>query len=69
MLFITHGGQLSKVEALHFGVPVVSIAQFYDQHKNSEFYVQKGVGVKIARTDVSGETMSAAIREVLGKRR
>jgi len=64
-LFVTHGGQHSLLEALYFGVPVISIPQFFDQHRNSEFYVRKGVGLKIPLDELSEKSFSKALHQVL----
>ncbi|XP_054272570.1 UDP-glycosyltransferase UGT5-like [Macrosteles quadrilineatus] len=65
VLFITHGGLHSQHEAIHFGVCVIGIPQFFDQHRNVKFFEEQGVGVKIETEDLSEKTISAAIRKVL----
>ncbi|XP_047994958.1 UDP-glucosyltransferase 2-like [Leguminivora glycinivorella] len=42
ILFITHGGQLSTTEALHFAVPILGVPVFGDQFRNIFRAVQKG---------------------------
>jgi len=46
-LFITHGGQLSKLEAITRGVPVVGIQLFSDRRKNVLLAVLGGYGLLI----------------------
>ncbi|KAI8437496.1 hypothetical protein MSG28_011810 [Choristoneura fumiferana] len=48
-LFITHGGQLSTTEAIHYGVPVIGVPVLADQHLNMDTVIQKGLGLKRAR--------------------
>ncbi|XP_073959675.1 UDP-glucosyltransferase 2-like [Choristoneura fumiferana] len=46
-LFITHGGQLSTTEAIHYGVPVIGVPVLADQHLNMDTVIQKGLGLKV----------------------
>ncbi|KAI8437490.1 hypothetical protein MSG28_011808 [Choristoneura fumiferana] len=46
-LFITHGGLLSFIEAIHFGVPMITIPHGGDQYSNAEVAVKKGVAIKL----------------------
>lgn len=64
-LFITHGGVLSTIEALHRGVPVVGIPVFGDQRLNMVNAVNRGQGVMIPYGELTGEKLSNALDEVL----
>ncbi|XP_034838212.1 UDP-glucosyltransferase 2-like [Maniola hyperantus] len=46
-VFITHGGLLSILESLHFGVPVITVPVFGDQHSNAQRSVRGGHAVKV----------------------
>ncbi|XP_053676206.1 UDP-glycosyltransferase UGT5-like [Anopheles nili] len=65
-LFITHGGLLGTTEGLYHGVPMVGIPIYGDQELNLARAEQAGYGVKLDYDTLSEETISAAIRKVLG---
>lgn len=66
VLFITHGGQLSITETVHFGVPVISIPVFADQFLNSVRAEKKGYGKKVDLSYNMHEDIKVAINEILG---
>ncbi|XP_047513568.1 UDP-glucosyltransferase 2-like [Pieris napi] len=55
-LFISHGGQLSTIEAIHFGVPIISIPVCGDQMINSVTLKNKGYGISV---DLSGTRLAS----------
>lgn len=63
--FITHGGLLSTTESVYHGVPLIGIPVFGDQELNMARAAKDGYGVKISFKQLSGETLSAAIDELL----
>ncbi|XP_061727388.1 UDP-glucosyltransferase 2-like [Cydia pomonella] len=63
--FITHGGQLSTTEAIHYGVPVIGIPVLGDQYVNMEAVVRKGFGIKIRLAENMAEDIYVAIQEML----
>nr|XP_034837858.1 UDP-glucuronosyltransferase 2C1-like [Maniola hyperantus] len=46
-VFITHGGLLSILESLHFGVPVIAVPVFADQPSNALRCVKAGHALKV----------------------
>ncbi|KAF5304917.1 hypothetical protein FQR65_LT00801 [Abscondita terminalis] len=64
-LFITHGGLLSTTEAIYNGVPMIGIPFFGDQAANVAESVLKGYAVGIPYLELSEETLSKAISEVM----
>ncbi|GJQ80788.1 hypothetical protein Trydic_g9379 [Trypoxylus dichotomus] len=64
-LFITHGDSLSVQEAMYYGVPVVGIPLFGDQHGNLAKIVNKGVGKKLNYLDLDVSLIYETILEVL----
>ncbi|KAJ3692371.1 hypothetical protein LUZ60_012721 [Juncus effusus] len=44
--FVTHCGWNSTLESLAFGVPMVTVPQWTDQHTNARMVIQWGVGVR-----------------------
>jgi glucuronosyltransferase len=64
-VFITHGGLLGTTEAIIEGVPVLGIPIFGDQKMNTAKAVARGYGLEVAYNDVSEETISHALNELL----
>ncbi|XP_059051876.1 UDP-glycosyltransferase UGT5-like [Achroia grisella] len=66
ILFITHGGLLSTTEALHFGVPLIGVPIFADQHVNIYRAVNKGFARHVPLNKDMAEDLKEAIDEILG---
>ncbi|XP_061379743.1 UDP-glucosyltransferase 2-like isoform X1 [Danaus plexippus] len=63
--FMTHGGQLSTTEAIHFAVPVIGIPVAADQHVNMRSVANKGFGIYIKITEDITDDLYPAIQEML----
>lgn len=68
-IFITHGGQLSTTETIHFGVPIIGIPVYGDQFVNMNLAVNNGFGIKIGLTEDLSEHMEVSIKEILSNPR
>ncbi|CAH2095521.1 unnamed protein product [Euphydryas editha] len=64
-LFITHGGLLSKLEALHAGKPIIGIPFFADQYINVNRAVAKGFAKRINFGKNIPRELRIAIKEML----
>jgi glucuronosyltransferase len=64
-LFITHGGLLSAQEAMSRGVPLLGIPIFGDQSLNMGRAVSAGYGIVIEFENVTTESLTWAIREII----
>lgn len=64
-LFISHGGFLSTLEAVYFGVPIIGIPVFGDQHTNIATAVENGYALHVPLTGLSEEKLSKALNEML----
>lgn len=65
VLFITHGGLLSKFEAVHFGVQVLVIPFAFDQYRNARRAESAGYGKHLDFNDITKESLSNALNELL----
>lgn len=64
--FITHGGLMGFQEAVYFGIPLIGIPIYGDQHTNLKCAVAKKIAVSLASPDnVTVETLSYAVDKVL----
>ncbi|XP_046427724.1 UDP-glucosyltransferase 2-like isoform X1 [Neodiprion fabricii] len=63
--FVTHGGLMGTLEAVHAGVPMIGIPFFGDQAFNVLGYVHRGFAVHIDYDDINQLTFSKALNEVL----
>jgi MGT family glycosyltransferase len=63
---ITHGGNNTVTEALHFGKPMVVLPLFWDQYDNAQRMDELGFGVRLATYDFVDEELMAAIDGLLG---
>ncbi|KAH9636336.1 hypothetical protein HF086_012601 [Spodoptera exigua] len=64
-LFITHGGQLSTSEAIHYGIPLVGIPVMADQVLNMISVANKGFGIKVTLSEDMIPELDAAVQQVL----
>ncbi|XP_028129750.1 UDP-glycosyltransferase UGT5-like [Diabrotica virgifera virgifera] len=64
-LFITHGGLLSYLETIHYGVPVLTLPIFGDQRMNAAKANAGGYGVSVTFSTMTEEALSKALNEIL----
>jgi glucuronosyltransferase len=64
-VFLTHGGLMGTIEAVHSGVPMVGIPLFGDQEVNIRSYVSEGFAVKLNFNNITKESVLQALRTVL----
>ncbi|GEP39628.1 glycosyl transferase family 1 [Nocardioides psychrotolerans] len=64
-LVITHGGNNTTTEALHFGKPMVLLPLFWDQYDNAQRMDELGFGVRLSTYGFADEELTGAIDRVL----
>ena len=62
---ITHGGNNTVTEAMHFGKPMVVLPLFWDQYDNAQRMDEVGFGVRLPTYTFTDEEMRAALDRVL----
>lgn len=65
-LVITHGGNNTTTESLHFGKPMVVLPLFWDQHDNAQRIDELGLGVRLDPYRFTDEQLHGAIDRLLG---
>nr|XP_018900056.1 PREDICTED: UDP-glucuronosyltransferase 2B7-like isoform X4 [Bemisia tabaci] len=69
VLFLTHGGVSSLMEAIHYAVPIVGMSFFGDQPSNLAHAEHFGYGLHIPFRDLTQDSLRSAIRAVLEDKR
>ncbi|CAH1389496.1 unnamed protein product [Nezara viridula] len=69
VLFVTHGGLLSLSEAIYYGVPLIGVPVIADQVKNMAMMESQGIGRMLKLNNITRDTASWAISEVLSNNR
>jgi MGT family glycosyltransferase len=67
-LVITHGGNNTTTEAVHFGKPMVVLPLFWDQYDNAQRVHETGFGRRLATYAFRDEDMHGAIDALLADR-
>jgi MGT family glycosyltransferase len=65
-LVITHGGNNTTTECIHFGKPMVVLPIFWDQHDNAQRVDETGFGVRLATYEFEESELQGAIDRLLG---
>jgi len=64
-LVLTHGGNNTVTESLHFGKPMILLPLFWDQHDNAQRMDELGLGVRLAPYEVEPAELVRAIDRLL----
>lgn len=62
---VTHGGNNTTTEALHFGRPMVLLPLFWDQYDNAQRMDELGFGVRLDTYRFTDEELATAVTTVL----
>jgi MGT family glycosyltransferase len=65
-LVITHGGNNTTTEALHFGKPMVLLPLFWDQYDNAQRMDELGFGRRLGTYSFTGAELVDAVEGLLG---
>ncbi|EEP81157.1 predicted protein [Uncinocarpus reesii 1704] len=63
--FISHAGRASTNEAVFHGVPVVSVAIYFDQLQNAMRLHDAGVGIPLDKHDFNADDLANAVTQVV----
>jgi MGT family glycosyltransferase len=67
-LVLTHGGNNTVTEALHFGKPLIVLPIFWDQHDNAQRVTEAGVGIRLDTYGFEDGELTDAVDRLLGDR-
>lgn len=65
-VFLSHAGMGSTMEAMYFGVPLITVPQMIEQEINADRVVELGLGVGLDRRTVDAARIVDAVRAVAG---
>jgi MGT family glycosyltransferase len=64
-LVITHGGNNTTTEAMHFGKPMIVLPLFWDQYDNAQRVDEQGFGIRLDTYAFTDSALAAAIDRIL----
>ena len=67
-LVITHGGNNTTTEALHFGKPMIVLPLFWDQYDNAQRVHELGFGIRLDTYGFADDELRGAVDRLLADR-
>ena len=64
-LVITHGGNNTVTEAIHFGKPMIVLPLFWDQYDNAQRVDETGFGVRLNTYSFTDSELTEAVERLL----
>jgi MGT family glycosyltransferase len=64
-LVITHGGNNTTTEGLHFGKPMIVLPLFWDQFDNAQRMAELGLGLRLPTYDFEDDELRDAVAQLL----
>jgi UDP:flavonoid glycosyltransferase YjiC (YdhE family) len=64
-LVITHGGNNTTTECLHFGKPMIVLPLFWDQYDNAQRVAETGYGMRLATYSFTDDELLDEVEAVL----
>lgn len=63
--FVTHGGLMGSYEAIYYGVPMIGLPLFGDQHTNINRYVEKKIALSLNLRELTVDKFANSILAVV----
>lgn len=67
-LVITHGGNNTVTESVHFGKPMILMSLFWDQHDNAQRVHERGYGIRLFPYQFTESELQDAIDDLLANK-
>lgn len=68
-VFVSHGGLLSTIETIYYGLPMLGIPVFADQKRNMAIAAEKGYAINLPLSEVTENTFLEALQQILNNHR
>lgn len=62
---MTHGGLMGTMEAIYYGVPMIGVPLFGDQHSNMHHYEREKIAILMKLETINADRFTNAIQNVL----